>query len=371
VALKSGWLWVLGVATISIASAFSAPAARAVAANSRVFTIAAYPVEATAKDAVAAKEKAHADGQQAALGALFKRLVPVTAYNQLGRVAQANAAQLIDGVAVCSESNSSTRYIASLDFTFQADAVRELLQREGVPFVEQQAPQLVLIPIVSEGGKYRAAGGSWNQVWKGLDLENTLSPVKVEPLAATITPTAIQATMGGGGVDQAFASYKANYLVVASAEVDSASKRLEVVVAGEDATGPFSWKHSYRLQDGDVAYTMELAAVITLGVLEGRWKAANSDVSGAGGVAAASAASAGPEIQIEAEFANSAEWNEMRGRILDLPGVDDIRIGAVSAGTAQMSLRYQGGAAMLADAVAAQGLSLTGSGSQWRLTTKY
>ncbi|MFA5948921.1 MAG: DUF2066 domain-containing protein [Hyphomicrobium sp.] len=357
--------------TITIASAYAAPAARAVAAGSRVFTIAAYPVEATAKDAVAAKEKAHTDGQQAALGALFKRLVPVTAYNQLGRVAQVNAAQFIDGVAVRSESNSSTRYIASLDFTFQADAVRELLQREGVPFVEQQAPQLVLIPIMSEGGKYRAAGGSWNQVWKGLDLENTLSPVKVEPLAAAITPAAIQTTMGGGGVDQAFASYRANYLVVAAAEVDNASKRLEVVVAGEDATGPFSWKHSYRLQDGDVAYTMELAAVITLGVLEGRWKAANSDASGVGEAALGSAASAGPEIQIEAEFASVVEWNDMRGRILDLPGVDDIRIGSVSEATAQMSLRYQGGAAALAAAFSAEGLVLTGSGNQWRLRTKY
>ncbi len=51
----------------------------AAAPRDKVYTIANYPVEATAKDAVAAKEKAHADGQQAALGALLKRLVPVTA----------------------------------------------------------------------------------------------------------------------------------------------------------------------------------------------------------------------------------------------------------------------------------------------------
>ena len=72
-----------------------APAA-ASAASSKVFTVANYPVEATAKDAVAAKEKAHADGQQAALGALLKRLVPVTAYNRIDHLKSLRAANFID-----------------------------------------------------------------------------------------------------------------------------------------------------------------------------------------------------------------------------------------------------------------------------------
>ncbi len=45
-----------------------------------VFTVANYPVEARADNAVAAKDRALADGQQAAFRSLLKRLVPVTAY---------------------------------------------------------------------------------------------------------------------------------------------------------------------------------------------------------------------------------------------------------------------------------------------------
>ena len=52
---------------------------RAQAADN-VFTVANYPVEAQAENAVAAKEKALAEGQQAAFRSLLKRLIPVTAY---------------------------------------------------------------------------------------------------------------------------------------------------------------------------------------------------------------------------------------------------------------------------------------------------
>src|SRR5262249_6404552 len=86
-----------------------------------------YPLEARADNAVSAKNKALADGQQAAFRSLLKRLVPVTAYQQLRGLRQVPAGDLVEGVRVRSERNSSTDYIASLDFTFQAKGVRDLL----------------------------------------------------------------------------------------------------------------------------------------------------------------------------------------------------------------------------------------------------
>ena len=65
-----------------------------------------------------------ADGQQAAFRSLLKRLVPVTAYDRLKRLSALKASGFLDGVTVRSERNSSTDYIASLDFSFRADSVR-------------------------------------------------------------------------------------------------------------------------------------------------------------------------------------------------------------------------------------------------------
>ncbi|MGE0023818.1 MAG: DUF2066 domain-containing protein [Hyphomicrobium sp.] len=348
------------------------PAAHAAA--SKVFTVANYPVEATAKDAVAAKEKAHSEGQQAALGALLKRLVPVTSYNRIDHLKSISADALIDGVAVRSEQNSSTRYIASLDFSFQADAVRDLLNREGVPFVEQQSPRIVLVPVMAEAGDggltYKAASGDWAQIWKGLDLDNTLTPIKIETMLPSVHGDTIVAALNGDdNVERILTGeYRAEYVLFAIAEVDAADKQLNVTLAGIDAAGLVSWRRGYRIAHGDVGYAMEFAAVVTQGVLEGRWKVAKTE-EGQGGVGFGGGG--GGEVQMFVEFSSLDEWNDLRRVILDLPGVDDVRIGAVSARSAEVSVRYSGGGNGLATALASQGLALMDLGGTWVLRSGY
>lgn len=371
--LKAAPAWVAGiVAGLCSASALAA------SPSDRVFTVANYPVEARAKDAVAAKEKAHSDGQQAAFGSLLKRLAPVTAYKRLDRLKKVSAAPIMDGVAVRSERNSATQYIASLDFSFEPNAVRDLLRREGVPFVDVQAPKTVVVPLMSDadgtaGPKFRPATSAWNEAWKGLDLDNTLTPVRLEPLQPSIPPDAIQAVLSGKeGIERVLkGEYKSNYLVLAAAEVDASGKKINVTVAGQDAAGPFVWKRSYRINGGDVAYTLELASVITLGVIEGRWKAARTQGmdDGAGGMSGGSGS--GSEVELEVQFSSLDEWNDLRGQLLDLPGVDDVRVGTVSAGSAGVSLRYPGGGQSLAAALSQKGLSMVSANGFWRVRTGY
>ena len=58
------------------------------------------------------------------------------------------------------ERNSSTDYIASLDFSFQSKGVRDLLRREGIPFVDEQAPAVTLVPVWRSAPAAAAARGS-------------------------------------------------------------------------------------------------------------------------------------------------------------------------------------------------------------------
>lgn len=370
---KAALAWAAG-----IVAALSAGSALAASASDKVFTVANYPVEARAKDAVAAKEKAHAEGQQAALGALLKRLVPVTAYNRIDHLKKVSAASIIDGIAIRSESNSSTQYIASLDFSFEPDAVRDLLRREGVPFVDVQAPKTVVVPLMSDpdataGPKFRAAINAWSEAWKGLDLDNTLTPLRLETLNPSIPPAALEGVLSGQeGIDRVLkGEYKSNYLVLAAAEIDAPGEKINVTIAGQDAAGPFVWKRSYRINDGDVAYALELASVITLGVIEGRWKVARTqgvvdEGSGSGG------GGFGSDVELEVQFSSLSEWNDLRGQLLDLPGVDDVRVGAVSARSAGVSLRYPGGGQSLAAALSQKGLSMTSSNSGlWLVRNSY
>lgn len=341
--------------------AFATPAA------DKAYTVGNYPVDATAKDAVAAKEKALADGQQAAFRSLLKRIVPVTAYKSLDRLKAVKASDFVDGVAVRSEQNSPTQYIASLDFSFQGDAMRDLLSREGVPFVDEQAAKIVLVPVVREGTTFRAAGNAWSGAWTGLDLDNTVTPAKLDTLKSVVHSDTIGMLAGGDGSAYRILAgeYKTDLVVVAISEIDSGSKLVNVTLAGQDAVGPILWKRSYRIQDGDTGYAMELAAVVSLGVLEGRWKAIKS------GGAPAAAGAANADVQLAVEFTSPDEWTDIRGRLLDMPGVDDVRVGVVSATSAEVSLKYPGGGQPLASAMAAQGMSLTNRGSFWSLSPRF
>jgi hypothetical protein len=352
------------------------------AAGDTVFTVASYPVEASDTNAVTAKEKALADGQQAALRSLFKRIVPVTSYKQLSRLKGFTAADLVSGVAVRSERNSSTDYIATLDFSFQAEGVRSLLTQNGIPFVEQQAGPVTVVTVIREGAPAVAKNdtGPWRAAWSSLDLDHTLTPVKLESLKPVIHNDTVNMLLAGDGGAMRILSgeYKTELIMLAIAEPDFASKKMMVTLVGQDGVGPIHLQRSYRLSDGDLAYASELAAVVALGVLEGRWKASKTGPSSNVQAAAQPAWAAGPtstsggeRVAFVAEFNTLAQWNDIRTQLLDTPGVDDLEISTMSAQNAGIALRFPGGAQGLANAVGGRGLSLANTGAGWVLRSTY
>ena len=351
-------------AALALAGGTSDMAAAATA--DAVFTVANYPVEARADNAVAAKDRALADGQQAAFRLLLKRLVAVTAYARIKRLSDVKAGDLIEGVKVRSERNSSTDYIASLDFSFQSKAVRDLLRREGIPFTDEQAPALTIVPV------WRAAGGpakgeaAWTNAWKALDLEHALTPVKLQVLKKEIAPATIEALAGGdgGAIRTLVAAYGSELVLLAVAEHDAATNRLSVTLSGRDAVGAFALKRAYRVDAADPGYANDLAAVVSLGILEGRWKAIKTRSGGGGG---GGAVAGDTDLLIAVEFRGMSEWQDISRKLGSTPGVEELEVAGLSARSARVTLRYVEGAERLADALAQQGLSLSNAGGNWVL----
>jgi hypothetical protein len=365
-------------AAIGATLALAVSVGSVLAASDKPFTVANYPVDATARDAVAAKERALADGQQAAFRSLLKRLVPITAYSRLDRLKAHPAAGLIEGVAVRSERNSATQYIATLDFSFQAPVVRDLLRREGIAFVDAQAPEIVVVPVYQPPAATQAAvppelsleqgGRLWADVWRGLDLEHTLAPVKLESLSTTAPAETVQRVKDGdgGALSTLTREYRSDLVLLAVLEPDLAARRLHVTLAGQDAVGEFILKRSYRFVPEDVGYTVELAAVVSLGTLEGRWKAfkiANS----AGSTGPGPLSAAREPVQLMVEFRNGRQWQELRRQIAETLGVDDFEVGGLTEHGASVALRFPGGGAPLAAALSAQGLEVRDLGGIWQV----
>lgn len=376
-------------------SAVPAPGG-ASAAEGQVFVIGNYPVEAHASDAVKAKEQAILDGQQAAFRSLLKRIVPVTAYGRLKEIKTTSAAPLIEGFSVRSERNSSTQYIASYDFSFQAEAVQRLLDGQGIPYLDKQAPRIVIVPIYRAGGQQQSvmaeASDTWMYAWRGLDLTNTLTPVTLAEAKKEIHPDTIKAALAGDSkAHRAIAGeYRTSLVVLAVLEPSADGKKATVTLTGQDSVGTFTLARNYRL-DGDLAYTSELAAVVGLGVLEGRWKAANGHLMTAsapdtpaparGGFDRPESASAPPPgntygsgpssypapsgggggvLRLSVSFQGMGEWQQISQRLSATPGVSNLDVEGLSARGARIALSFPGGADALARALSAQGLSLRG-----------
>jgi Uncharacterized protein conserved in bacteria (DUF2066) len=359
------WLPALALAFAGLVASLPALAAE------KVYTVANYPVEATAENAVAAKEKALADGQQAAFRSLLKRLVPVMAFPHVKKLASVRAADLIEGVRVRNERNSRTDYIASFDFSFQSKGVRDLLRREGIPFVDDQAPVVTVVPL------WRSAPmqppreeAAWTRVWKGLDLDNALTPVKLLPLRGEIRPETVNALANGDGsaLRALAAEYNTEFVVVALAEPDQAAGRLAVTLAGRDAVGGITLRRPYRVDPRDPGYASELAAVVALRTLEGRWKA----VKARGSVTASNttATPGATDLLIAVEFRGMSEWQEISRKLSAIPGVEELEVAGLSARGARVTLRFLEGGERLADELAGQGLFLRNNGGSWVLSLR-
>ncbi|HRD75469.1 MAG TPA: DUF2066 domain-containing protein [Hyphomicrobiaceae bacterium] len=359
-------------------SAFAAPA-------DKVFVVGSYPVEASAGDATTAKEKALAEGQQAAFRSLLKRLVPVTSYNRLPRLKNVKAAELISGYAVRSERNSDTDYVATLDFTFQAEAVRNLLRREGVPFLDEQAPQTIVVPVWRAA---KAAGPAasnaaladakaapvWEDVWKGLDLENSLTPLKLETTKADLKPDTVKGLVDGqlDLIRSIAASHRAERVMLAVAEPDISGKKLIVTIVGQDAVGAFHLQKAHKLEGSELAYTAELAAVISLGIMEGRWKAVRLRGGAAAslprpGGPALTGGPAGADTVIHVEFRGMGEWQHISRALSATPGVENLDVLGLSARGARITLAYPGGPEALAQVLRNQRIILHNTTQGWKL----
>ena len=193
----------------------------------------------------------------------------------------------------------------------------------------------------------------------------------MQPLSKSIRPESINALAAGdGNALRAFAAqYNTEYVLVALAEPDATAGRLSVTLAGTDAVGEITLKRPYRIDAGDPGYASELAAVVALRILEGRWKAVK--VRGGAGPSAPSGGGGGggdTDLLIAVEFRGMAEWQEISRKLSATQGVQELDVAGLSARGARVTLRYADGAQQLADELARQGLNMRNSGGNWVLS---
>ena len=346
------WSRIAGVALPLLAMPALAAGVQAV---DSLYEVAKISVDVTAKDAVAARDQGMAEAQMRAVKIVLQRLLPLSAQDQIPEFTPADIEGLVNGVSIRSEQNSTTRYIATLDVSVSEPGIKKLLQDQAMPYSESRAPSISILPLVIAGGSVKSEGGEgWRQAFEQLDLAHSATPATILRLRPGLSLDTVKAVLAGDA--QALASMQADYgygpLVLAVGE--AAKGEFVTRLAGTDSVGAINFGRSDKLS-ADARTIAREAAATAFGIIENRWKvsqapeASPTDVKyeeGAGASAAEQGAAPKGEVPrnvvAQVEFSSLKDWQDIRGRLMNVAGIEALEVNTLSARGASVTFDYAG-----------------------------
>jgi len=355
-------VWACVAVVLAVVAAESAPAQ-----DTEVFEVRGVAVDITAETAAAAREEALAEGEKKAFERLFQRMTLSEDRDYLPDLNREDRALLVRDFTVAEEKTSAVRYLATLNYRFNAEEVRNLLIDYGVPFAETSSKPVLVLPA------YEAAGAlvlwddpnPWRAAWR-------TRPV-VEGLVPLMLPVGDLADIAAIGVEQAVAGdrqrldalvrrYRTGDMLVAHAilglDPDGGRPLLEVLLARFSPAGPeHTTAETFRSEDGESIETLLARAAAALAAaVEDDWKRDNLMQFGRPGVTA-----------VAVPIRGLADWLAVRSRLGRVAVVRRFDLVLLSLDEARINLHYLGDVDQLALALAQADLILAEQNGEWTL----
>jgi hypothetical protein len=322
-----------------------------------LFEVAKISVDVTATDAVAARAIGMQEAGDRAVKTVLQRLVPVNAQELIPELAKEDVEALVNGISIRREQNSTTRYIATLDVSVSEQGIKQLLQEYGVPYGETRAPSISILPVmIAKGGLDADGGEAWRQAWEDLDFAHSMTPATILRARPELSLDSVKAVLAGDGpaLEAMQADYGYGPLLIAVGEV--AGGKFVTRLAGSDGVGALDYGQSEKF-GGDVKAAAREAASLAFGVIENRWKMTQSGEQPATEVNYEQGAPADrPEghgeaapkgevprmVVAQVEFSGLKDWQEIRGRLMKVAGIQALEVNSLSARAASITFDYAG-----------------------------
>ena len=324
--MKRRLLWTLLLALLLLVPAFRAEA------DDTVFRVSGVQVDATDRDAAAAKMKAISEAQVKAFGILVDRIAEDGADAKLKDLPPGQIGRMLASLSIEEERTGPGRYIGKLTINFLPDKVRETLARAGVAFTEKQAPRIVEdVPIMIPLG----------------DL-NDAEAVSVDQALA-------------GDTDKLEAlrlRYQAESVLVALAE-PAGENAIHAKMQGDTPLGRVLFDKTYTVESGGVAAAAQSAAQRFHRIMIQKWKQQN--------VSEAHLEVQAASLDVAVPFSNPSEFSVTRSRLMATPGVAGVDISTISGRGAIIKLSYNVPFQQLQAALQTQRMTLRLHGSSWVL----
>ncbi len=331
------------------------------------YTVSKIAVDVTAKNAVAAKANAMAEAEKRGLNTVLRRIVPFSFYPKLPELQPEQIEGTVNSISIRKEQYSTTRYIATLDVIFNEEAVKQLVTSLGRPTSEKQAPTISILPLVIEGNQVKSGvSDPWCQAWLNLDLTHGLTPATVLQPRPGLELGMVRAVLAGD--QSAFAAVQGDYgsapLVIAIGQAEQGSQFI-TRLAGSDGVGRINYGRSDKFEGAAPKAAAQQAASFAYAVLENRWKATRASpeqvapVRYEEGMPPPAPQQGEPERIVTAvvQFAGLKEWQQIRGRLAQVPGLQGLEVNSLSARTASITFDYAGSLGRLQKVLADSGFS--------------
>ena len=319
-----------------------------------LYEVAKISVDTTAADAVAARLIGMAEAEIRAVKTVLQRLVPVGAQDQLPEFTREDVEGLVNGVSIRNEQNSTTRYVATLDVSINEQGIKQLLQEQGIPYSEARAPSISILPVAISGGSVKS-DDTWRSAWEALDLAHSVTPATILRSRPELGLDSVKAVLAGDA--QALESMQADYgygpLVIAVGEASEGN--FVTRLAGTDGVGAINLGRSDPIS-GNAKTTAREAAATAFAIIENRWKVAQSGeeptteiryeegVSGqpSGRGEASTNAEVPRNVVALVEFQGLKDWQDIRGRLMNVSGIQALEVNSLSARGASITFDYAG-----------------------------
>ena len=332
------------------------------------YTVSKIAVDVTAKNAVAAKANAMAEAEKRGLNTVLRRIVPFSFYPKLPDLQPEQVEGAVNSISIRKEQYSTTRYIATLDVIFSEEAVKQLVASLGLPTGEEQAPTISILPLVIEGNQVKSGvNDPWRQAWLNLDLTHGLTPATVLQPRPGLELGMVRAVLAGD--QSAFAAVQGDYgsapLVIAIGQAEDGGQFI-TRLAGSDGVGRINYGRSDKFEGTPPKEAAQQAASFAYAVLENRWKATQASPEQVAPVryeegvppqAAPQQGEPGRIVTAVVQFAGLKEWQQIRGRLAQVPGLQGLEVNSLSARTASVTFDYAGSLGRLQKVLADSGFS--------------
>ena len=322
------------------------------------YEISGIEVEATASDAVIAKEQAIADGRARAARLIMERITTLRDHPFLPEIAPEELDLMVNGFGIDREQSGPTAYSATLTFHFVPQAVQDALLRANISFSDREAAPTLLIPIFQRGEQFFLFTDNPHlEAWRAIRPENQLTPF-ILPNGdigdIEIDPNALLArdidTMSGLRF-----RYRIQNILVALCRTDIDGIRYDCEIEGGGPAGPVSLRQSYT--GDDVLAVLTASARAFIADIENQWKSSN--------LVLVPGSQLGEPIQAAVSFSGLREWQQMRARLVSIPEVSNVDVKALNPRGALLVLHVTGGVVALGNALSQYGYELADAGGTW------